>query len=66
MEKELPDGLIRNSKEFNLILAFPIFIFGYSWRTTYVLSFLDHYLENFKVNTSKSFLTGHSMGGFGT
>ena len=66
MEKELPKGLLENSRDFNFILGCPLCPFGFYWRTTFVLSFLNHLIERYKINESKIFLTGHSMGGFGT
>ena len=66
MRDQIPDGLIENSKESNFILACPLCPFGFYWRTTFVISFVRHIIETYKVNKSKIYLCGTSMGAYGT
>ena len=66
MEKELPEDLINNSLNFDFILACPLCPSDFFWRTHFVITFLDYLKDEYKLDQSKIFLTGHSMGGFGT
>ena len=66
MKDQIPDGLIENAKECNFILACPLCPFGFYWRTTFVLSFVKHIIKTNKVDESKIFLCGTSMGAYGT
>jgi len=66
MRDQIPDGLIENSEESNFILACPLCPFGFYWRTTFVISFVRHIIETYKVDKSKIYLCGTSMGAYGT
>ena len=66
MKDQIPEGLIEYSNEFNFILACPLCPFGFYWRTTFVFSFVKHLIEKYRVNESKIFLSGTSMGAYGT
>ena len=66
MEKELPEDLINNSLNSDFILACPLCPSDFFWRTHFVITFLDYLKDEYKLDQSKIFLTGHSMGGFGT
>ena len=62
MRDQIPDGLIENSEESNFILACPLCPFGFYWRTTFVISFVRHIIETYKVDKSKIYLCRTSMG----
>ena len=66
MKDQIPEGLIEYSNEFNFILACPLCPFGFYWRTTFVFSFVKHLIKKYRVNESKIFLSGTSMGAYGT
>ena len=66
MEDKIPDGLVEMCREFDFILACPLCPFGFYWRTTQVVSFIDHVTETYSVDKKKVWLSGTSMGGFGT
>ena len=66
MVKELPQELINNSLNSDFILACPLCPSDFFWRTHFVITFLDYLKDEYKLDQSKIFLTGHSMGGFGT
>ena len=64
MEKELPEDLINNSLNSDFILACPLCPSDFFWRTHFVITFLDYLKDEYKLDQSKIYLTGHSMGGF--
>ena len=66
MEKELPEDLINNTLNFYFILACPVCPYEFFWRTYFIMTFLYYFKDEYKLNQSRIFLTGHSMGGFGT
>ena len=66
MTDNIPDGLKENSNKYQFILACPLCPFEFYWRTTYVFSFINHLIETYDVDDRKTFLSGTSMGGFGT
>lgn len=66
MKDNIPDGLKENSNKCQFILACPLCPFEFYWRTTYVFSFINYLIDTYHVDTRMIFLTGTSMGGFGT
>ena len=66
IKDQIPEGLIEYSNEFNFILACPLCPFGFYWRTTFVFSIVKHLIKKYRVNESKIFLSGTSMGAYGT
>ena len=66
MEENIPVGLKENSNKSQFILACPLCPFEFYWRTTYVFSFINYLIETHDVDNRKIFLSGTSMGGFGT
>ncbi len=65
METNIPSGLKENANKFQFVLACPLCPFEFYWRTTYVMSFINHLIERHHADKQKTFLTGTSMGGFG-
>ena len=64
--KHGPPKLAKAGREFPFILVAPQCAEGRWWQPTEVLALLDHVEATHRVDTSRVYLTGLSMGGFGT
>jgi len=61
-----PPKILKNKPEFPFILVSPQCPEGETWSDDVLLSLLDHVIKKHKVDTNRVYLTGLSMGGFGT
>lgn len=66
VEKHGPPKLISQGKKFPFILVSPQCPDGERWDPFTLNSLLDYIMDNYKVDRSRVYLTGLSMGGFGT
>lgn len=66
VEKHGPPKLISQGKKFPFILVSPQCPDGERWDPITLNSLLDYITDNYKVDRSRVYLTGLSMGGFGT
>jgi predicted peptidase len=64
--KHGPPKLLRNKPEFPFIVASPQCPAGQTWSNDTVLALLDELLANYRVDPNRVYLTGLSMGGYGT
>lgn len=61
-----PPKIVGEKKDFPFIVASPQCPKGEVWDPVMVLSFLDELLETHRIDSGRVYLTGLSMGGFGT
>jgi len=61
-----PPKLITKGQEFPMIVVAPQCPKGRWWKTTELEALLDEIEENYKVDADRIYVTGLSMGGFGT
>lgn len=61
-----PPSLVKQGKEFPFILVAPLCPAGQQWSNDPLLSLLDHLTARLAVDTNRIYLTGLSMGGYGT
>jgi len=61
-----PPKLVKANPEFPFVLLSPQCPSGQVWRDQDILALLDHALATLKVDPSRVYLTGLSMGGFGS
>jgi predicted peptidase len=61
-----PPKIVKNKPEFPFILVSPQCPEGETWSDDVLLTLLDHVSKKHKVDTNRVYLTGLSMGGFGT
>ena len=61
-----PPKLVKQGKEFPLIIVSPQCPTGEAWTIDALTNLLDHIIAKHAVDTSRVYLTGLSMGGFGT
>lgn len=66
VERHGPPKLVSQGKKFPFILVSPQCPDGEGWDAFALNSLLDFIIENYKVDPSRVYLTGLSMGGFGT
>lgn len=64
--KHGPPKLAAQKKEFPFILVSPQCPPGQIWDDAALLALLDHVRDRFRVDTHRVYLTGLSMGGYGT
>lgn len=61
-----PPKLVRQGKEFPFVLIAPQCPEGELWQNDALLKLLDHVVRDYAVDTNRVYLTGLSMGGYGT
>jgi predicted peptidase len=61
-----PPKMIQQGKEFEFVVVSPQCPPGEWWRPQTVIALLDDVLEKYKVDRDRVYLTGLSMGGYGT
>jgi predicted peptidase len=61
-----PPKLVKSRPDFPFVVASPLCPAGQHWRADILLALLDELLERFPVDASRVYLTGLSMGGYGT
>jgi predicted peptidase len=61
-----PPKLIEEGREFPFIVASPQVPEGRRWEVEYLTALLDELTEKYRVDESRIYVTGLSMGGFGT
>lgn len=66
LKKNGPPQIIASGKEFPFITLSPQCPLNQYWDVQAVNALLDHIIENYPVDRSRIYLTGLSMGGFGT
>jgi predicted peptidase len=64
--KHGPPKLVRTKPEFPFIVASPQCPAGQTWSNDTVLALLDELLARYRVDPARVYLTGLSMGGYGT
>ena len=61
-----PPKLFGEGKQFPFVLAIPQCPTGFYWRGNVVIGLIDHLIENYSIDPNRIYLTGLSMGGYGT
>lgn len=61
-----PPSLVKQGKEFPFIIIAPQCPEGERWQDDALLKLLDHVMHDYAVDTNRVYLTGLSMGGYGT
>ena len=61
-----PTKFIEKNPDFPFILVTPLCPSGHKWSDEMVLGILDSVIAKYAVNTNRIYLTGLSMGGYGT
>ena len=61
-----PPKLSGEGKQFPFVLASPQCPTGFYWRGNVVIGLIDHLIENYSIDPNRIYLTGLSMGGYGT
>ena len=61
-----PPKLFGEGKQFPFVLASPQCPTGFYWRGNVVIGLIDHLIENYSIDPNRIYLTGLSMGGYGT
>jgi len=61
-----PLSLVKQGREFPFIIVAPQCPDGQDWANEPLLKLLDHVTKKFAVDTNRVYLTGLSMGGYGT
>ena len=61
-----PPKLVRQKREFPFIIVSPQCPEGETWSNDVLLGLLDAVMKKYRVDTNRVYLTGLSMGGYGT
>ena len=61
-----PPSLVRQGKDFPFIIVSPQCPEGESWQNDSLVKLLNHVLGEYKADAKRVYLTGLSMGGYGT
>ena len=61
-----PPKLFGEGKQFPFVLASPQCPTGFYWRGNVVIGLIDHLTESYSIDPNRIYLTGLSMGGYGT
>ncbi len=66
VKKHGPPKLIEQGKDFPFIIVSPQCPTGIRWKTNTLIALLDDIIENYNVDENRIYITGLSMGGYGT
>ena len=58
--------LVAEGKQFPFVLVSPQCPAGFYWRGNVIIGLIDQIVENYSIDTSRVYMTGKSMGGYGT
>ena len=58
--------LVAEGKQFPFVLVSPQCPAGFYWRGNVIIGMIDEIVENYSIDTSRIYMTGKSMGGYGT
>ena len=58
--------LVAEGKQFPFVLVSPQCPAGFYWRGNVIIGLIDQIVENYSIDTSRIYMTGKSMGGYGT
>ena len=61
-----PPKLVAEGKQFPFVVVSPQCPSGFYWRGNVIMGLIDQIVENYSIDTSRIYMTGKSMGGFGT
>ena len=61
-----PPKLTAEGKQFPFVLVSPQCPSGFYWRGNVIMGLIDQITENYSIDTTRIYLTGLSMGGYGT
>ena len=61
-----PPKLVAEGKQFPFVVVSPQCPSGFYWRGNVIMGLLDQIVENYSIDTSRVYMTGKSMGGYGT
>lgn len=66
LKKHGPPRLIEEGKEFPFIVVSPQCPSGIRWKTNALVALIDEVIKNYNVDENRIYVTGLSMGGYGT
>ncbi len=66
LKKHGPPRLIEEGKEFPFIVISPQCPSGIRWKTNALVALIDEIIKNYNVDENRIYVTGLSMGGYGT
>ena len=66
LKKHGPPRLIEEGKEFPFIVVSPQCPSGIRWKTNALVALIDEVIKNYNVDENRIYITGLSMGGYGT
>jgi predicted peptidase len=66
LKKHGPPRLIEEGKEFPFIVVSPQCPSGIRWKTNALAALIDEMIKNYNVDENRIYVTGLSMGGYGT
>lgn len=66
VKKHGPPKLIEQGKDFPFIVVSPQCPDGIRWKTEPLIALIDFIIENYNVDENRIYITGLSMGGYGT
>lgn len=66
LKKHGPPRLIEEGKEFPFIVVSPQCPSGIRWKTNALVALIDEIIKNYNVDENRIYITGLSMGGYGT
>ena len=61
-----PPKLVAEGKQFPFVVVSPQGPSGFYWRGNVIMGLIDQIVENYSIDTSRVYMTGKSMGGYGT
>jgi predicted peptidase len=61
-----PPKLVAEGKQFPFVVVSPQCPSGFYWRGNVIMGLIDQIGENYSIDTSRIYMTGKSMGGYGT
>ena len=61
-----PPKLVTEGKRFPFVLVSPQCPSGFYWRGNVIMGLIDQIVENYSIDTTRIYMTGKSMGGYGT
>ncbi len=66
VKKHGPPKLIEEGKDFPFIIVSPQCPSGIRWKTNILIALIDDIINNYNVDENRIYITGLSMGGYGT